>query len=1352
MDFRAAYLPNKYWHRSSILVPKHKIVLTDHFKKVEDIFFNLDERETFEIYWVEKGIAGNVRLPGEWNYAYIDGLWYHLEKLNQGEFIENGSNNNEPVFFYYLEYDDWTNDWLNNKVEVRGTVSKTGDFNLVNTHIVQVAPLIQGQNTYRTYNSEQKVYEQPKVTFWVSKQNPFFYEKTWLDPKLFTEFNALLRQFNLNQTPNRDQFNIPFLVTKGKFYSWKLALYMAFQHFTHEPLTVYDVRKTGGTINFATFKQKYDLKELYAISSKNYSVYEICETENKHVRLVDSISFSSMTDINLVNFDFTKLRGTHNQDAYKFKDLLNAYYSKYSLNNDQIKGDFFRTALGLFNDYFGHLAFGRKYVKDLPFATGKNKGAIYKNVKIKPHVPYKELVEYDDGTVFEGNIFKDKLKSGVLGWDLGTFNYVFQPGSLHQSHFLITKYKAKITDVSELAIGKFDWNGDKNKNFVQWINTIKDPGEFIRFLLEEKHAQTFFTIGRPNSSSGYPLQFKNTNNLNGNLIILDESNHKLEDENGTQVNLHHGAVMLLPCYSTNKWVLAQGFEIPGIENLNVIEEENPTEDKDENHHYTVITECGQRDNNTKWTYSYVPPATLPLNEHGHFYKWIDSFYPKSGKYGMDSWGWRFNYSVVYISVEVPTFLKEEVNNIFKENSYLENTNRYTVNKYETSTFCSFSVLSRVKGDMPFFYIANHSFHKALWDLWRSNKFGLGRPPIPAEYAEYNANIFYVPKLVFYKYHQGIRFKFQIGFANYYDTWLNANGKRPAEGNGNLYYDSKKWNMRYGTYLIQHTQTPLQVTGYADTNDRTKRWNNINAAIWAINTNGTISSNPPTAPTAYSIINSLPGTNRILNPTEFNIEKHKYAVDVTNDNLNVVKQIWDEWNNIEIPGFIYKYIDPINYGESVFRNFSMSSGSDESKLKDFAARFEHELSNATKMLQSVPFCIALTNSPYYCVVRINGLNEYEFELISTKSDIYLKEQTKTFDFVNDEQQEVNFENTVKRVNSAYEISVFGQRYPIKTRPDLSKDKIELGVTLTPITDEKQTVSSLWYMLSIKSQQDTQRLRIEVPKPLTTMHNLSAYEREDMIRKITYHASERALELQQFRNDHDRFRTDINLKQQRLDISRNREIANEVVGYTQTITGGITSGALGFMSGQPWMTAGSIISGLTGLGGQIANSVFNKQLYDLSREEQQQLAIHGAKTLEIRGQQMALKHSDAEATDKLALWNMQNNISYPVNTDALLYEAENQQFNLSDIHLIKYEPSGDQLKFLCDYYKEYGFNLIAPNQICRGIIGIKDHIQFIKITSNLHSNETIKRMIEQRALTGITLVDDKDYHADQLQTEV
>lgn len=40
------------------------------------------------IYWINKGIAGEICVPGQWNYAYVDGKFYHTVKMHSQGFIE----------------------------------------------------------------------------------------------------------------------------------------------------------------------------------------------------------------------------------------------------------------------------------------------------------------------------------------------------------------------------------------------------------------------------------------------------------------------------------------------------------------------------------------------------------------------------------------------------------------------------------------------------------------------------------------------------------------------------------------------------------------------------------------------------------------------------------------------------------------------------------------------------------------------------------------------------------------------------------------------------------------------------------------------------------------------------------------------------------------------------------------------------------------------------------------------------------------------------------------------------------------------------------------------------------------
>lgn len=152
-DFRVAHLHNKFWTHNGLLVPNQKVILNEDFIDTNSLLRIPEQIKHFQIYWITKGIAGEVGIPGEWNYAYIDGKFYHAVKMHSLGLIDGLD---EEWFMYNLIYDDWQNDWLNNTFYMKGTIELTGDPDLVRQNIHQTEPMLDNMNGYRFLNGVRK--------------------------------------------------------------------------------------------------------------------------------------------------------------------------------------------------------------------------------------------------------------------------------------------------------------------------------------------------------------------------------------------------------------------------------------------------------------------------------------------------------------------------------------------------------------------------------------------------------------------------------------------------------------------------------------------------------------------------------------------------------------------------------------------------------------------------------------------------------------------------------------------------------------------------------------------------------------------------------------------------------------------------------------------------------------------------------------------------------------------------------------------------------------------------------------------------------------------------------------------
>lgn len=108
-----------------------------------------------------------------------------------------------------------------------------------------------------------------------------------------------------------------------------------------------------------------------------------------------------------------------------------------------------------------------------------------------------------------------------------------------------------------------------------------------------------------NAYSDNPIDLKN-NTLHGSLGLIDNGAWKFVSEHGEEIKFVEKiktkpnasgnpffAIGLIPDYAGKRRVLAEFLNFKGVRNVNVIDEDNPRTDKDEDHEYTLIKEIGK---------------------------------------------------------------------------------------------------------------------------------------------------------------------------------------------------------------------------------------------------------------------------------------------------------------------------------------------------------------------------------------------------------------------------------------------------------------------------------------------------------------------------------------------------------------------------------------------------------------------------------------------------------------------------------------------------------------------------------------------------------------------------------------
>lgn len=146
-------------------------------------------------------------------------------------------------------------------------------------------------------------------------------------------------------------------------------------------------------------------------------------------------------------------------------------------------------------------------------------------------------------------------------------------------------------------------------------------------------------------------------------------------------------------------------------------------------------------------------------------------------------------------------------------------------------------------------------------------------------------------------------------------------------------------------------------------------------------------------------------------------------------------------------------------QSKFHNYVNNTSDLGEAVTDFSKRFEHECHDIFDILRKAPFVIDIKGTEFISFTQIDASGNFQFELMSKTNQSIQKEPSQDHTFVNVDKFEDDFDGLVQRVNSNFEVVVYGQRIPIKTRPDISLDELDIGFKITPIHDPKQSETSL-----------------------------------------------------------------------------------------------------------------------------------------------------------------------------------------------------------------------------------------------------------------------------------------------------
>lgn len=546
---KVGYIPNKVWGPGSVYVPDKKPDVT-HFHGFNDLFYgNPDNESLFTCdYWDKKLISGSIKLPGEWNYCYIDGLGFHMVQLSGAgvwELIKPDNVTEEVEFFnYQLVYDDWVNEFLENKINVTGTVTITGDTEKIWNNILRTVPILQDLNGVEEFNAQKKEVNRNVNILEASNkfkdQNGF----RWFDPRAIKYFNEQLSSGYERIEPDKNRFESPFLINESWLGNWKYSLYCGLLQYLNpsQALQIYDIKPEN--IQVEQFKGKY--RNLLGVNV-DQKIYSISKDSTTHVI---NVGGQKAKNIYLNNFDFSGLNDIIELDAQTYQDKpINELTWRKIIEKIKTKtgSDFgiyecFEETINIMHRYGGPIFTNN--IQDWQSnintirETQLNTLGFFKKLVIREK-KYDEKNWKLNGLTFSSQ-WKEVKKPGDY---IGGYQY--------QRNHILTRNLGLATSSIYLGdrITYTDKIGIQQLRFRNWIDQLKknnpeDDQNFKKLIDDQKiFAYNYEGLGEQNWL--YRLQ-----------LIKHLDRYELLDGKTNKVLKPTRGIIVLPDYDNNGWVLA----------------------------------------------------------------------------------------------------------------------------------------------------------------------------------------------------------------------------------------------------------------------------------------------------------------------------------------------------------------------------------------------------------------------------------------------------------------------------------------------------------------------------------------------------------------------------------------------------------------------------------------------------------------------------------------------------------------------------------------------------------------------------------------------------------------------------
>lgn len=1403
-------------------------------------------------------IGGEVLIPGEWNYACVNGKFFHLEKTKSGGFIDD-----QESFYYTLIYDDWQNDWLTNNVNLCGTINLTGDKDLVKQHLVQTTPLLNNVNNFRYLNGKRYLGEDVNV---IIPDDTNWRKPSILSSKDFLTINDELKKLNLGE-PNRDKLIIPFLYRTTPKYHWKWLIVKAIKDLEKKQIGIYDVDQSN-TFR-PTLQVKFNTNELYTISSTDNRALNYGKTLNKG-KYIEEIDLSGFTDlIQLSPITLTpEYTSIESQPKFSLRGLCEKIRSRFNWNRNLIPhmedlvtrvlaeglGDLINTEvefnrrkvfknvtvtpikrditwyepetdlthrnptwLNSLDSLIPTHKFYRNFIfsteeskeRDLIMLTGTRRDVEGTNYQDTPEYPKQFVDKWLKGAVDTSTTFVswlDNYLNRTVSWGTSRFKVVQVHGSSYINPF--KELKLCRTQGIQLVLPthayKFVEEGNEESDELDFTRTDWFNDQVIMLIPDYERRTHALSIRCPISEDtqidkwGFFYDISDIANPLKGKPIQPYITTELFEMDESKVDNNENVL--------DKWVKSRRADInnngvsPMASFYHMLGNTYTIKYK------TYHSYCGNNINYCDYTQYTSPDDANPYQRRAGFSRWhlilpvkvvndwieyqVEFTLPYSEQ--LITLLQRFNNRHKYI------FTWKVLNNSLGKDSGHPNPLIYKNNRIQRMDS---SDLQKI-GKQEVICIWANPYQGRDW-LSHIRDIGLiSTDQVLEIYGTYGSDfgalfnellkIYYSGDPKYWPSIQGgqnvaipLRIYNDTAIDNSLRSWwdddvpqLSTGMVRPYEGvdyifyyrfypifdeNGfgfsdtstafkfdnkdyfvmvipNKYADSSNSVPEYTfreriTNMSRKSNIAYLVNGgWFDANDRSRfmygGWifsNNHRDAGWKdadlINARMKLWENEPDFFYEEFTKKEFKST-KTNNPTILNNE-YRY-------NLNGWQTFTITSIDDEIPPFMVKYLDPDKKLSSLFEWKTSVAKTDVDRLNELRSKITAAITDLKVKLATENTWFQLKGTDWYVSVKLNfqDTTTWDFELFTTKPRLIKSKTTDTWKFEYHNEEDVDV-----LINTSNELTLYGKRISQKSRYTSNTDELDLRLKITPLDDPKQTVASSWYKVEMKTdEQDLIRDIIEIPKEQVRTVDFSVFQREQIFREIELKAAERNSEAQLLEISRDRFKQ----KDYFEEVEAGRRVTHRGLHAGLDIAFGLTKA----MPGWGDLVTGDFSKSIGGLeqaargAVDAADAAWEYRNVEIDRKAR--FAI-GLREFDIKGARMQQQHLTNRANDMSKLSQMSARIQYPQMNSGLIYREFNKSEGLNDVYITQYYPSGKLLKYIKEYYKEYGYEILVRDYTCIGVNNIKRHLRYSNIFRNEHTNIRVKAMIEARALNGIFVSD-------------